>query len=346
VTLSASQRQTEGVPAAAGVITVYGHDEIAAFDRDLDALSVRCGAPVTSRWAWMWPAILQAGEHAVATLVIGEDGSLSAAAVIVHTTVDGQQVVAPAAGGDGHRAPFLAADDVAAATLARAVVTTLGRFDGPVRLQVGPTALSDATTRRLHAMLPGEVCATSDTIPMVRRAESTTVDDYLTEGTRRTLRKSRNRLRNDGRTARFEHARDREQIIEALPHVAEVTRSRDHAGGRTSPLDDTAGLRRWEGRILGLSAFVDVELSTLFIDDEPAAYVVGVEDGQHYRVLEGRFVMEWARYSPGRLLEAAVLQRVLDSEHLDRLDWMTSVAPDRLLCANDGEPVVRLDAAL
>lgn len=345
MTLSASRR-AESVAAAAGVITVHGHDEIAAFDREIDGLAIRCGAPVTSRWAWMWPTVLQAGERSVATLVIGADGTLVAAAVIVHDLVDGQQVVTPASGGDGHRAPFLAVDDAAAAALARAVVTSLARLDGPVRLQIGPTPLTDPTARRLHGLLPGEVCAMSETIPMVRRDESTDVEDYLSEGTRRTLRKSRNRLRNDERTARVEHARDREQIIAALPHVAEVTRRRDHAGGRTSPLDDIDGLRRWEGRILGLAALVDVELSTLFIDDEPAAYVVGVEDGGAYRVLEGRFVMHWARYSPGRLLEAAVLQRVLDSDHLDRLDWMTSVAPDRLLCANDGELVVRLDAAL
>jgi GNAT acetyltransferase-like protein len=344
VTLSASW-SAEGV-AAAGVITVHGHDEIAAFDREIDALAVRCGAPVTSRWAWMWPTILQAGERSVATLVIGADGSLAAAAVIVHTTGDGERVVTPAAGGDAHRAPFLAVDDAAAAALARAVINTVARLDGPVRLQLGPTSLTDVTARRLQALLPGEVCAVSETIPMVRCGESTAVDDYLTEGMRRTLRKSGNRLRTDGRTARVEHARDREQIIEALPHVAEVTRRRDHAGGRTSPLDDIDGLRRWEGRILGLAALVDVELSTLFIDDEPAAYVVGVEDGGDYRVLEGRFVMDYARYSPGRLLEAAVLQRVLDSDRLDRLDWMTSIAPDRLLCANDGELVVRIDAAL
>jgi len=41
-----------------------------------------------------------------------------------------------------------------------------------------------------------------------------------------------------------------------------------------------------------------------------------------------------------------VLHRVLSDDRLEALDWMTSVAPDRLLCANDGEIVVRIDAVL
>jgi hypothetical protein len=343
VTLSASLAASIG---AAGVITVRGHDEIAAFDREIDALAVRCGAPATGRWAWMWPTLLQAGPRATATLVIGNDGSLVAAALLVHDDVDGHREVAPANGGDGHRAPLLAVDRDAASALATALMSTLSHTDGPLHLRLGPLPFSDPTAHRLRALLPTELSATTDVVPLVRRTGSVDVEDYLSDGTRRTLRKSRNRLHADGLTARLEHTRDRERIIAALPDVADVSRRRDHAGGRTSLLDDEAGRRRWESRIIGLASFVDVELSTLLIDDVPAAYVLGVEDGAHYRVLEGRFVVEWARYSPGRLLEAEVLQRVLRSEQLEALDWMTSVAPDRLLCANDGETVVTLHAVL
>jgi hypothetical protein len=38
------------------------------------------------------------------------------------------------------------------------------------------------------------------------------------------------------------------------------------------------------------------------------------------------------------VLESTVLQRVLDDDNYDVLDWMTGVAPDSLLAANDEEP--------
>lgn len=331
---------------AAGVITVRGHDEIASFDREIDALAVRCGAPATARWAWMWPTLMQAGAHATANLVIGKDGNLAAAALLVHDDAHGHRQVSAAGGGDGHRAPLLAVDDDAAGALATAVVTMLAHVDGPLRLSLGPLPATDATAHRLRALLPAEAVATTETVPLVRRTGSIDVEDYLSDGTRRTLRKSRNRLRADGLASIVHRTRDRDRIAAALHDVAEVSRRRDHAGGRTSLLDDVAGRRRWERRIVGLASFVDVELSTLLIGDEPAAYVVGIDDGAYYRVLEGRFVMHWARYSPGRLLEADVLQRVLRDDRIDALDWMTSVAPDRLLCANDSESVVTLDALL
>jgi hypothetical protein len=83
-----------------------------------------------------------------------------------------------------------------------------------------------------------------------------------------------------------------------------------------------------------------LELATLNIGESLAAYVLGVIDGDAYRLLEGRFGTEWARYSPGRLLEAAVVQRMLDDPSLATLDWMTSVASETLLATNASDPMV------
>jgi Acetyltransferase (GNAT) domain len=127
-----------------------------------------------------------------------------------------------------------------------------------------------------------------------------------------------------------------------------VSRQRDHAGGRVSLLDDAAGRLRWTSRLAALAAIAHLELSTLRIhgpdtDGVPAAYVLGVVEHGCYRVVEGRFAIEWKRYSPGRLLEADVLQRVLVSDDVATLDWMTSVAPESLLSANAAERLVVVD---
>jgi hypothetical protein len=70
--------------------------------------------------------------------------------------------------------------------------------------------------------------------------------------------------------------------------------------------------------------------------------VVGIRDRSAYRVLEGHFATAWARYAPGRLLETAVIQRMLDEPTMSLLDWMTSVAPESLVAQNDAQPVVVL----
>ena len=71
----------------------------------------------------------------------------------------------------------------------------------------------------------------------------------------------------------------------------------------------------------------------------PQAHVVGID------ILEGNLATRWARYAPGRVLESAVLQRVLDDRAMDYLDWMSAVASEHLLAANDVQPVsmVRVD---
>ena len=125
-----------------------------------------------------------------------------------------------------------------------------------------------------------------------------------------------------------------------LPLLESISRDRDHAGGRPSPLDDPDRRRLWQRRVLALAAGGDLRLATLRLNGELAAYVLGIEDGSAYRVLEGRYVARWARYAPGPLLEAAVLDGVVAAARFDSFDWMTAVAPETLLAANDVDPLV------
>jgi hypothetical protein len=133
---------------------------------------------------------------------------------------------------------------------------------------------------------------------------------------------------------------DGSQIRSMMPLLESISRDRDHAGGRPSPLDDPARRRLWHRRILALAAEEQLRLSTLNLDGELAAYVLGIADGGAYRVLEGRYVARWARYAPGRVLEAAVLHHVITDERYSLFDWMTDVAPETLLAANDVDRLV------
>jgi CelD/BcsL family acetyltransferase involved in cellulose biosynthesis len=110
--------------------------------------------------------------------------------------------------------------------------------------------------------------------------------------------------------------------------------------GRISDLDDVIRHRIWRHRVCDLAEEGLLELATLQVDGELAAYTLGVLDGAAYRLLEGRFVTRWARYSPGRLLEAVVVERALSQQGATVFDWMTAIAPESLLGRSGADPMV------
>ena len=63
-----------------------------------------------------------------------------------------------------------------------------------------------------------------------------------------------------------------------------------------------------------------------------------------YRVYDGRMNSNWSAYSPGRLIEAAALNRALMDDRFTLLDWMSGVAAEKLLVANTAEGRARLVA--
>jgi hypothetical protein len=168
------------------------------------------------------------------------------------------------------------------------------------------------------------------------------VAPYLSHGMARTVRKARNRLVADGRRPVFEFTRRPDRVAAWMPSMERAYRGRDREHGLACSLDTPLGLAQWRERIRHLLDERCLELATLTVDGELAAYVLGVRDGEAYGVLEGHFETAWARYSPGRLLEAAMLGRAVADPGIERFDWLTAVAPHSLLAANTAQTVVTL----
>jgi hypothetical protein len=63
------------------------------------------------------------------------------------------------------------------------------------------------------------------------------------------------------------------------------------------------------------------EVATLRIDGKLAAWDLAAYGPVSYRVLAGQMVSGFKRYSPGRLLEAALLARVLTDPRWAWIDW-------------------------
>ncbi len=233
-----------------------------------------------------------------------------------------------------------AADPEAAHQLGRTVLTHLAHRAPGQALDLGPL-LDDERTAGLADGLGAEVVAGAE-VPAMRSDQGTDVAAYLSAGMRKTLRKARNRVATDGLTLTLTTTDDADAVARSLPFMASAYRDRDREHQVPCLLDSEQGMGLWRGRIEHLLGIGVLELTTLTLGTDPVAYVVGVRDGRRYGVLEGRFATAWSRYAPGRLVETAVLQRVLDDEGLDEVDWMTGVAPEALLAENAREGSVML----
>jgi hypothetical protein len=228
---------------------------------------------------------------------------------------------------------MLAANELAAVRLGEALGESL--MAQRREFSVGPlppTLAVDALVENLPVGLIIDDVA----IPVVRSGDGSGA--AMSRGTTRTLRKAHNRMTADGVRSEIVVTDDRHVISGMLPLLESISRDRDYAGGRSSPLDDIGERRRWERRVRGLAAEGTMRLATLLLDGELAAYLFGIVDGMTYRVLEGRYVASWARYAPGRVLEAAVLTDVMSTPHFQTFDWMTTIAPESLLATNDVDP--------
>jgi len=101
----------------------------------------------------------------------------------------------------------------------------------------------------------------------------------------------------------------------------------------------------WRQLILSHTVGDQVEVATLSINSTIVAYVVGICDGRTYRVFDGHFDTQWARYSPGRLIEAAVLQHVVAERKYDTVDWMLGVAAEKILVVSGASDAFKLSGA-
>jgi Acetyltransferase (GNAT) domain len=326
----------------------------------LQDLALRCDAPVTACLPW----VLASAESALtlgtasrvwALVLRDDDGEAHAAAILLElSTLSGPALRLAGAEG-GYRTAMLSVDGDAAAGLAEALLAVLQDRDASFGLALGPVELMDPVVERFSLALSDWALDGSSEIPIVRRSGPAEATQYLTPSVRRTLRKVRNRMHTDGIDAHISFTRERHRILRLLPTMALAYRDRDEAHGLSyavggyendHSVEEAAGWALFAARVKVLAGQGGMEIATLELDGELAAYVVGFDDGHAYRVMDGRFVSSWARYSPGRLLETAVLQRMLDDPSKTSLDWMTSIAPESLLVANHVERVVTMRARI
>lgn len=330
--LTTAQARARG---ALAVETVDGARRVLALLPELDGLVRRLGLPVTAGTSWMRAGIV--ARDSVPTWAVGlRSGDRLLAAGVVQEEEPARPVLL--GGGSGYVGGVVAEDEELAERLGRELATAADRR-GHERLVAG--LLPDDGLTRAFARGLGTEVHDEPGIPVLVPDRGPDLAAYLSSGTARTLRKGHNRLAADGRTAELTFTRCDVDVVRMLPELGRLRRTREEQHGVESALASDSGVTLWTNRVRRLLDSGCLELTMLMVDGGLAAYVLSILDGGWYRVLEGSIDAAFARYAPGRLVEAAALSRAL-ADGAVGVDWMTSVAPEALLAATARTAVISL----
>jgi GNAT acetyltransferase-like protein len=299
----------------------------------LAALQRAAGTPVTSRPAW-WYALGAGGGVPVLITVCGRGGTLTGTALIVmHREAESWRIASSLPGSDDAWEPA-ALSAQARGTLLGAVAEFVSGLDGAWTLEL--TGLRDKDDAALLAgLLPHAEVDAAAPVPLLRfgtGAPLPLADDLL-----RSLARSGRRLRRDRSREEITVEREPSRLLPLWNEITAVHLACDDYAGRPSELDDPVRAEFWR-RVYHLhTRSSELEVVTLRLGGDLAAYVAAIGDGSAYRVIAGRSAPKWRPYTAGRRLETRAARWAGDDGYA-LLDWGSSVAPETLLAANDTDP--------
>ena len=314
---------------------------------ELDELVSAAATPVTARGTWLraWVGAYRPALPWAVAVREASSGRLDGVAMLSSRWAGAHEAVTPLGRRQSDRGALPVRHADAAVALSAALASTLSSRHRPWTLRLGQLPAGDPVAAGVARLLGTARCIPGLPIPAVQFGDASTVEPLLGKGLRKQLRKARNRAQADGVEAALAFARDPGEIDSLLVEVEWTHRARERDARRTSDLESTPGLDFWRRAIVDHARRGEVEVATLRLDGELAAYVVSLLDGDAYRVFDGRCATAWARYSPGRLLETATLERALADDRFARVDWMNGCASEKLVAANAADPTEHLVAA-
>ncbi|HEX2701546.1 MAG TPA: GNAT family N-acetyltransferase [Acidimicrobiales bacterium] len=319
-------------------------DELGA---DLDDLHEATGTPVTARTPWLRAWVGAYAPEAPWAIAVRDacTDRLDGVALLSSRPHAGWDEITPLGRRQLDRGVLPARSAAAADALGTALAARLSACTRPWSLRVGQLPADDPVAATVVRRLEGARTLPGLPIPKVALEPATSATDLLGKGLRKQLRKARNRLADDGIEATVDFVADPAEVELLLAEVERTHRAREHHAHRVSDLESSPGLRFWRCVILDHARRGEVEVATLRLGDELAAYVVSLLDGDVHRVFDGRLSPAWSRFSPGRLLETATLERAVVDPRYRELDWMNGCASEKLLTANAADPTEHLVAA-
>jgi hypothetical protein len=350
--VSAFQRRANGIEESIPTSTrnametriLTGPDVLERLGPRLDELHAATGAPVTARRPWISTWVRCHPEHAPLAVVVEGARRLEAAALLCRRK--GRVVtdfLALGAGlSDQIRLP--SRSDEATRELSAAVVDVLRAAPRPWRLTLRHLPADDSVAAAIAARLACAVRVRGDASPTLRFGADRSLRAHVTKNHHQQVRRMLNRMRGDELVPVFEHVREPAAVAALMPQVERVCLQRDGELWGRSLLDGAAARRFFREVILEHSARGELELTTLRLAGELAAYVVCFLDGGAYRMWNCRLAPAFARYGAGRVANDAALARALADPRATEFDWMRGAEAYKLSLSNHVEHALDLRA--
>jgi diguanylate cyclase (GGDEF)-like protein len=323
-----------------------GLSEVMSVGAEIDRLCKELHVPLMASWPWLrtWAEACTDWSPLMVGVRRADSGQLVGCALLAtRDRAQGTAVVAMGHGSSLH-STLHAADEGASHALADAVTDTLNGLSGAWSLDLEQLNSLDPTALQLVESLDQAQLLPELRVPRVIFGGGNTMDTVLSKNMRKQLRRSRNKISAEGLTLSIAFDRGHAISSELIDEVEAVHVSRDRAARRASDLDRPAEREFWRRIVEGGRWEWEVEIASLRLDGQLAAYVVALLDGDVYRVYDGRMNTAFEDYSPGRLVESAALERALIDPRFRLLDWMSGVAAEKLLVSNGAEARARLVA--
>jgi hypothetical protein len=331
----------EPATAPARVTTRRGWRAMRPLEPALEALHRAAGTLVTARLNW-WRAACAADPGTVPLLLAlrGHGGTLTAAVLVALRGEDGDRRITSVRPDTDDAWDIAATSPGARQTLLAELARYAAGLSGRWRLTL--TGMRDGDEAAwLAGQLPGGRAVAAPPVPGI----GFTRDEVsLAPGIRSGLDRSGHRIRRHGLTETIRFEREPARLGRLRDEIEAVHQARDHDAGRASDLDDRAGLAFWRSVYDVHAARGELEVATLRLDGHLAAYVIALVDSRAYRVFDGRFAPKWRLYSPGRRLETTVVEHARRGSYAE-LDWMSSVAPEKLVASTQADPRWAVTAA-
>ncbi len=345
--LEAWRQQSEEIQDRSFDIEIRnGLAEVRSVAKDFDDLVEDLNGPLMGSWPWLqhWAESFTNWTPMMVEVRTPDTGQLAGCAMLaVDKTESGARVMAM-----GHTSSLYAGlparDPAAAKALASAIVDALDGLADTWALELEQIPEDDPTIRHLSGMLDNGQLLPELRVPRVVFSSAHNAEQVLSKGKRKQLRKARNRIEQAGLDMVIGFDRGRAISAELIDEVESVHVSRDRHARRNSDLDRPAEREFWRRVVEGGNEDWEIEIATLRLDGELAAYAVAILDGDTYRIYDGRMSTDWQHYSPGRLVESAALSRALSDQRFAVLDWMSGIAAEKLLTTNFAESRLRLVA--
>jgi CelD/BcsL family acetyltransferase involved in cellulose biosynthesis len=289
----------------------------------LDDLHAATACPVTARRPWLsaWLRCYPQQEP-VALVVEDADGRLQGAALLARRRRMGLTQVVAMGHGPSDEARLPVRSGAAAEELGRALAEFVTSLPQPWRLllrhfpQDDPVITLLADRLRHVQLIPGSVS------PVTRFNTDRSLRAYVSRNHHQQVKRMHNRIIREGLSVNIAHLRKADDVAAVIDEVETLCYARDVQARGWSALQNGSAGRFFRDVVLDHADREEVELTTLRLDGQLAAYVLCFRDGGAYRMWSCRVAPAWLRYGVGRLANNAALEHALSDQDSTAFDWM------------------------